>query len=136
MRTIADWNRIKAEYIAGGISQRKLAEKHGVPEGTLIARANAEHWRDARDRAYNKAITRIEQKTVDSAAETAIKLREAQQIAVEKVLEMISEAKGTGNNMLCLVTCLEKLQKMSAPEDTNALKAAKELLEGIESVID
>ena len=31
-----DWNAIRAEYIGGGISQRKLAKKYGVSDTTLI----------------------------------------------------------------------------------------------------
>ena len=33
--TGVNWRKIKAEYIAGGISQRALSEKYGVPFGTL-----------------------------------------------------------------------------------------------------
>ena len=35
MNNSVDWKAIKAEYIAGGISYQKLAEKYGV-ENTVI----------------------------------------------------------------------------------------------------
>ena len=66
-----DWNAIRADYIKGGISQRKLAEKYGVSENTLIKKANAEKWSDQRATAYNKATTRIQQKTAETAADNA-----------------------------------------------------------------
>ena len=136
MITIADWNKIKAEYIAGGISQRKLAAKYHISFNTLKKRANLEKWATARDTAYNRGTSKAQQATAERAATTAARIAEARDLAVVRVCEMIAEAKGSGNNMLALVTALEKLQKMSEPEGTAALKSARELLEGIDSVID
>lgn len=54
-----DWKKLKAEYIAGGISYRKLAEKHKVPFGTLKRIALQEDWYDLREQAKQKAATKI-----------------------------------------------------------------------------
>ena len=54
-----DWNRIKAEYIAGGTSYRKLAEKHKVSFSTLRKVAAKEHWADLRNKAGAKADTKM-----------------------------------------------------------------------------
>ena len=54
-----DWKKIKTEYIAGGTSYRKLAEKHTVPFHTLRKKAAKEHWKDLRDEAAAKAATKI-----------------------------------------------------------------------------
>ena len=67
-----DWNAIRAEYIGGGISQRKLAKKYGVAEGTLLDIANRESWKAMRDAAAIKSITASEQKTADAAADNAV----------------------------------------------------------------
>jgi hypothetical protein len=45
-RTGPDWNRIKAEYLKGGTSYRKLADKYGVSCRTIERRAKAEAWAD------------------------------------------------------------------------------------------
>ena len=66
-----DWNAIRAEYIAGGIGQRKLAAKYGVSKNTLIKRANSEGWAKQRDGVYNVATTQIQQKTAEAAADNA-----------------------------------------------------------------
>ena len=66
-----DWNKIRAEYIGGGISQRKLAKKHNVSEGTLLQRANEEGWATAREQAYNKGITKAEQAVANAVADNA-----------------------------------------------------------------
>lgn len=52
-----DWNRIKAEYIAGGTSYRKLCSKYGVPFTTLTRVAKKEKWTQLRQQAQDKADT-------------------------------------------------------------------------------
>ena len=54
-----DWKKIKAEYIAGGISYRKLAEKHNISFSTLKGVALKEDWHDLREQAKQKAATKI-----------------------------------------------------------------------------
>lgn len=66
-----DWGKIRAEYIKGGISQRKLAEKHGVSFNTLIKKANVEKWRSQRDETYNRITKSVQQKTADAVADNA-----------------------------------------------------------------
>ena len=66
-----DWNAVRAEYIGGGISQRKLAQKYGIAEGTLLQRANVEQWQALRNQATIKSITQTEQKTAKAAADNA-----------------------------------------------------------------
>ena len=67
-----DWNAIRAEYIGGGISQRKLAKKYGIAEGTMLQRANVEGWKALRNQAEIKSITSTQQKTADAAADNAV----------------------------------------------------------------
>ena len=67
-----DWNAIRAEYIGGGISQRKLAAKHGVPWRTLQDRAKREEWIKQKDDTCAKAVTISCQKTAEAAADNAV----------------------------------------------------------------
>lgn len=66
-----NWNKIRAEYIGGGISQRKLAKKYGVSENTLIKKANAEKWAQLQKETYNEGATKAQQKTADATADNA-----------------------------------------------------------------
>ena len=68
------WRKIKAEYVAGGISQRKLAEKYGVPFGTLQKRARIEKWNSKRRDAEDKAVEKVTQKTAEIVADNAVLL--------------------------------------------------------------
>jgi hypothetical protein len=63
------WRKIKAEYIAGGISQRALAEKYGISWGTLRKRANIEKWNTKRKAAEKKTLQKVEQKTAEKTAD-------------------------------------------------------------------
>lgn len=67
-----DWNAIRAEYIGGGTSYRKLAEKHQVSFMVLKTRAKKEDWPGLRTQAEHKASTEATQKTADAAADNAI----------------------------------------------------------------
>lgn len=67
-----DWNAIRAEYIGGGISQRKLAKKYGVSDTTLMKKANVEGWHKLRENAESKSTAQAQQKTAEAAADNAV----------------------------------------------------------------
>lgn len=67
-----NWNAIRAEYIGGGISQRKLAKKYGVSDTTLMKKANAEGWHKLREKAEIKSTAQAQQKTAEAAADNAL----------------------------------------------------------------
>ena len=54
-----DWNKIKAEYIAGGTSYRKLAAKYDVPFSNLKNIAIKEQWTQLREQAKNRTDTKL-----------------------------------------------------------------------------
>lgn len=66
-----DWNAVYAEYIGGGISQRKLAEKYSIPVDILLKKANREHWKQDREKAGNEAAMKAQQKVAAVAADNA-----------------------------------------------------------------
>jgi len=66
-----DWNRIKGEYVAGGISQRELARKYGLSWSTLQKRAARERWADVRQRASAKVVEKVVQETAKKKADNA-----------------------------------------------------------------
>ena len=100
-----DWKRIKAEYIAGGTSYRKLAEKYGVSFSTLRKVAAKEQWTELRNRAGAKRDTKI----IDSVSE-----KEAQK-AIDK-LARVSDL----TDML-----LDKLEQAIAELDIQLYKDVK-----------
>lgn len=47
-REAINWEAVRAEYMAGGVGQKALAEKYGVSSYALRKRAQAEGWAAAR----------------------------------------------------------------------------------------
>ena len=89
------WRKIKAEYIAGGISQRALAEKYDVAWGTLRKRANIEKWNAKRISAEKKTVQRVEQKTAEEVADNAVTLQRIKAKLLQKVETMIDNFPNT-----------------------------------------
>ena len=69
---MADWQKIKTEYITTNTSYRKLAQKHGVHYNAVANRAKQEGWISQRnqycDRTVTKTVNAISNKQVDRAA--------------------------------------------------------------------
>lgn len=70
MKTIK-WDIIRAEYIGGGISQRRLALKYGISVDALLKKANREKWRELRDGAVQKGALIAQQKVAEQNADNA-----------------------------------------------------------------
>ena len=122
-----NWAKIKAEYIAGGISQRKLAAKYGVTYSTLRHQAETQSWKEERDKLSRKIIAKSAQKTEEEVVSNAVKLEQAKGLLIDrlkKAIESMPENGGTharkyigeGNkkltvdyDLLAMVAALEKL---------------------------
>ena len=69
---MADWQKIKTEYITTNTSYRKLAKKYGVHYNAVANRAKQEGWVSQRNQYCDKTVTKtvnaISDKQVDRAA--------------------------------------------------------------------
>ena len=93
-----DWTAIKAEYIAGGIGQRKLAEKYGVSYSTLRGHSQSEGWVKDREDAQRKVIAKSTQKTAESAATNAVtaqRIRAKLLARLEREIDALPDSIGT-----------------------------------------
>lgn len=86
-----DWDSIKAEYIGGGISQRNLAQKHGVPYCTLRERSEREGWVNARKEVSRKVVAKAAQKTAEAAANNAVKLEKARAMLIDRIIKALEQ---------------------------------------------
>jgi len=115
-----DWKRIKAEYIAGGTSYRKLAEKYGVSPTTLTKVAGREGWVEARQQADIKKTSKIVDAVSDKEAKKAVDIIDV----ADKLLEKASELMET------MVVDTQSFKQL-----TSALKDLKDI-KGYKSAID
>lgn len=83
-----DWKRIKAEYIAGGTSYRKLAAKHNVSPSTLRKVAAKEHWTELRNQAGTKADAKLIETLSTKEAEKSVNIVDVADKLLEKIAEM------------------------------------------------
>ena len=84
---MSDWKRIKAEYVAGGTSYRKLAEKYDVSLTTLQRIAKKENWIGLRQRAEDKSDTKI----VNSVSAKNAKIDDKYYRLVDKLFDKAEE---------------------------------------------
>lgn len=86
------WKKIKAEYIAGGTSYRKLAEKYGVSRTTLEKTAKDEKWTELRRQAEGKAEAKIVETISDQNAKKAATLNDIADILADRIKALAEKA--------------------------------------------
>ena len=116
---MVDWITIKAEYIAGGTSYRKLVEKYGVSRTTLQRKAKEENWIGLRSQAEAKTETKIVESISDKDAKKAVNIIDV----ADKLLGKIEELAG-------IVGDADSIKKL-----TSAIKDLKDI-KGIKSDAD
>jgi type I restriction-modification system DNA methylase subunit len=82
---VADWKKIKKEYIAGGVSYKYLSDKYGVSHSTLKKVAAREHWMDLR----NQAGARADQQVVEAVSTKNARFDDAVELALEAACEYL-----------------------------------------------
>lgn len=85
---MSDWTVIKAEYIAGGTSYRKLAEKYNVSFTTLTRTAQRENWVGLRQQAEDKATTKIVNVVSNTSAKKAVNIIDVADKLLSKIVEV------------------------------------------------
>lgn len=120
-RLHVDWKKLKTEYIAGGTSYRKLAEKYDVPFGTLRKIAAKEKWTDLRSKTIAKADTKIIESVSNKQADKAKKILDV----ADKLLDKISAT----------IDQMDVIDSQSIKHFTSALKDLKDI-KGIKSEVD
>lgn len=114
-----DWKKIKAEYIAGGTSYRKLCEKYDVKFSVLRNVAEKENWVELKAQAQHKINTKMVDVVSTKEVEKAVNIIDV----ADKLLEKI----GTLADMVGDADSIKKL--------TSAIKDLKDI-KGIKSDAD
>ena len=115
-----DWNSIKAEYIAGGTSYRKLANKYGVSFSTLKEIARREKWTDLKEQAQHKADTKLVKTIGEQNGTYSVSINDVADTLLKKIVAMAE---------------LDCVSSQAIKQLTSALKDIKDV-KGIKSDID
>ena len=116
-----DWNKLKAEYIAGGTSYRKLAETYGVPFSTLKEHARKEKWTELREKARHKADTKFANIIGEKQANQSVKIDDVADKLLDKIVDLLD--------------ALEVADSQTIKQCTSALKDIRDI-KGIKSKLD
>lgn len=115
---MADWKKIKAEYLRGNTSYRKLAEKHGVSFSALRKRAASEKWTDLRNKKAQKRDTKIVESIACQEAKKAVDLADIAELLANKIREGVED--GTfihdANSTRAITAALRDLKELSGPK--------------------
>jgi anti-sigma28 factor (negative regulator of flagellin synthesis) len=115
-----DWKKIKAEYIAGGTSYRKLAAKYGVSFSTLRGIAIREKWTELREQASTKSVTKLVESIGEQNGAYKVSINEVADKLLDKISNLLDEF---------------DLDTQSIKHLTSSLKDIKDI-KGIKSEID
>lgn len=119
-----DWNKLKAEYIAGGTSYRKLAKKYedeGVTFDNLKNIAVKEGWAKLKEQAKNKATTKLVNSVANDISKNAKKINDVADKLLDKIVLLLDEFDG--------------IDSQSIKQLTSSLKDIKDI-KGVKSDID
>ena len=119
---MADWKKIKSEYIRGGVSYRKLADKYDVSFSTLRKVAARENWTELRSRAGAERDTKIVQSVASQQAKRVDDIQTVADMLLDKIFFGVLE----GN----LITDAQSVRQITASiKDLRDIKGMKSELD-------
>ena len=129
-----DWLAIRNDYINGGGSYRKLAEKYGVSFNTLQDRAKREEWKSLKDNQHDKITTEVLQKTAKAIVQSEVD-RVTRLLAIsDSLLSKIERA--VGELDIAQVTNKRKVKTIEYNNPERADKPTKEIVEEKEEILE
>ena len=114
---MADWNKIKTEYLTSDTSYRKLAQKYGVNATTIAKKASKEGWVSHRQQLANRTLS----KTLTAVSNRQVNRAARLQKVADKLLNKIEAAVDDYNMAVLLV------DRQSLRQITGALKDIKDI---------
>lgn len=89
---MADWKKIKTEYITTATSYRKLAQKYGVHYKAVSQKGKAEGWVALRDEYRAKTITKTIEISSDREANRLARLMDTTSRAIDVTVQAFADA--------------------------------------------
>ena len=92
---MADWQKIKTEYITTDTSYRKLAQKYGLDQATIAQRGKKEDWVGIRKQKASETQAKIIDAVEDRKVDRATRL----QSVADKLLDKVEALVESGDPM-------------------------------------
>lgn len=124
-----NWKKIKAEYLRGGTSYGKLAQKYGIPKSTIADKAKREGWGEIQQEISDETRTKTVQKIAEQESDLLAELSEMQAKAAkglyEKLLKEIKEyPDGAGTRIVRETVKVKKVELDGGEERKIPLKSS------------
>ena len=128
-----DWLKIKNDYINGGGSYRKLAEKYGVSTRSIAVHSKAENWPELKAEQENITSTKVLQETADVIVQKEVKRVERLLSISDKMIDKIERA--VEELDLAQVTNKTKTKVIEYKNGKRPDKPTKEIIEEKEEIL-
>lgn len=128
-----DWLAIRNDYINGGGSYRKLAEKYGVPFGSLRSRAEKENWPELKKEQLHKISIKTAQKTAEAIVKKEVKRAERMMGIHDQLLDKLEQAVSELN--IAQVTNKKKVKVIEYKNGKRPDKPTKETITENEEIL-
>ena len=86
---MADWQKIKTEYITTDTSYRKLADKYGIDQATISRKAKKENWVSKRQHHISETQAKILDADTEEKVDRAVRLKTVADKLLEKVEQYV-----------------------------------------------
>ncbi len=130
-----DLKKAKAEYIAGGISYKKLAEKYGVSFSIIRRAAEKENWTDLKAQARQKANMKIVESVASQNGTHTVGVIDVADKLLKKIETMI-DAELTISNIKDLASAIKNLKEIKGIKSEIDLKEQKARIKKLEKEIE
>ena len=127
---MADWKKIKTEYITTDTSYRKLAQKYGIHYKTISDRGKAEGWVELRSQHRDKTLTKFMEKSSEKQADKMARIDDLADQLLVKLEQAIAELD------LQLCTHTDKTKTIEYNNDRRPDKPTKETVHEEEKVLE
>ena len=99
-----DWNKLKAEYIAGGTSYRKLAKKYDIEYHSLQRIATKEGWAKLKSQAKAKSESKMVETIAKDISKKSVKINEVADKLLDKIVLLLDESDGIDSQVIKQLT--------------------------------
>ena len=113
------WDKIRAEWLKGGITHKELAEKYKVSIKTIQNRASNEGWGKKKGRIREKTEEKLQERIAHARANKLAKLMTAQEDVLDALMDFAAMVK---ENPKLLIN--EKGEMRNAESITRAIQTA------------
>lgn len=87
---MADWQKIKTEYITSDTSYRKLAQKYGIHYKVISQKGKDEQWVELRSQHRDKTLTKALDRICEAKADRAARLNSVAELLLENVYRLLT----------------------------------------------